>query len=218
MFLVVYAYYDCNSFIWSHFFFASTTFTSIVIVIINFIFTMSTVIDLSGENSSSFNPASLFVGFDGINWKEINVHHPQVHYGAAFFYKAQNKGKVPTSIVTKLRAFLLNFTATQLLQAYAYLGGEVADAPKTKRSAIQSVASLVLAKTQHSQHRVVTTNETNARSPVVSAIKLATTVSSASKSSSVTTDAATESSVVSLSPTKRSKPAKPAKDQHRQSL
>ncbi len=216
MFLVVYAYLDCNSFSWSHFF-ASTTFTCIAIVIIFFIFSMTSVIDLSGENSSSFNPANLFVGFDGINWKEITADHPQVAYGAAFFYKAQNKGEVPTSIVTKLRAFLLNFTPSQLLQAFAYLGGEVADAPKTKRAAIKSVASLVLAKTQHSQNRVVSTPETNARSPDVSAIKLATAVSSAPKFSTVTTDAATESSIVSLSPTKRSKSAGSSSDRRPQS-
>lgn len=183
-----------------------------------FISSMTSVIDLSGgENSSSSNPANLFVGFNGINWREITADHPQVTAGAAFFYKAQNMDEVPTSTVTKLRAFLLNFTPSQLLQAFAYLGGEVADAPKTKRAAIKSVASLVLAKTQHSQNRVVSTPETNARSPDVSAIKLATAVSSASKFSTVTTDAATESSIVSLSPTKRSKSAGSSSDRRPQS-
>ena len=182
---------------------------------------MTSVIDLSGENSSSSNPANHFVGFNGINWKEITADHPQVTAGAAFYYKARNMDEVPTSTVTKIRAFLLNFTPSQLLQAFAYLGGEVADAPKTKRAAIKSVASLVLAKTQHSQNRVVSTPVTNARSPDVSAIKLATAVSSTSKSSAVTTDAttdaATESSIVSLSPTKRSKSAGSSSDRRSQS-
>lgn len=154
-----------------------------------------TVIDLCTDNPSVPSLARKFSGFSGINWSEFTLMDDQILYGAAFFYKVNNVGDLPTSTTTRLKAFLMNFTQQQLLLAYGFLGGQSADAPNSRRAAIKSVANLILAKSQHTSGQQLTVSAANTTIPAANTTNV--------KSSP--TDMVAESSVVTLSPTKRSK-------------
>lgn len=152
------------------------------------------VIDLCSDNPSVDSLARKFNGFSGINWSDLTLNNEQILYGAAKFYKVNDAGDLPSSTTTRLKAFLMNFTQQQLLLAYGFLGGQFADAPNSRRASIKSVANLILAKSQHARGQQLTVpaataaNTTNVKSPP--------------------TEMVAESSVVSLSPTKRSKSTK----------
>lgn len=153
------------------------------------------VIDLCSDNPSVPSLARKFSGFSGINWNDLTLKNHQILYGAANFYKVNNVDDLPKSTTTRLKAFLMNFTQQQLLLAYGFLGGQSADAPNSRRAAIKSVAMLILAKSQHRAGRVLTVPAANTTIPAANATNV----------NSSPTEMVAESSVVTLSPTKRSK-------------
>ena len=153
------------------------------------------VIDLCSDNPSVDSLARKFNGFSGINWSDLTLNNEQILYGAAKFYKVNDAGDLPSSTTTRLKAFLMNFTQQQLLLAYGFLGGQFADSPTSRRAAIKSVANLILAKSQHGEGRVLTVPATNTTIPAANATNV----------NSSPTETVAESSVVTLSPTKRSK-------------